>query len=137
MNKVVFVLALCDMVFCLTREELLEHLKSKQETQSTFDARVPRLIRPIGYVNEEEVITKKVFYYTSIDAKQGSCEDDKAEMQLQVIELAFNILTGQNDNRSDSQPLRVAPHRDAVALIRKMDKEQNYNRVLQFLEKFT
>lgn len=40
-------------VLGLTREELVEHLKEKQETRNTFDSRVPRLIRPIGYVDEE------------------------------------------------------------------------------------
>ncbi|RCN26578.1 hypothetical protein ANCCAN_27695, partial [Ancylostoma caninum] len=36
----------------------------------------------------------------------------------------------------DNFAYRVAPHYDAVALIRKKDKEENYNKVIQFLEKY-
>ncbi|KAK5980736.1 hypothetical protein GCK32_011019 [Trichostrongylus colubriformis] len=108
--RVPVLFVLIDLAFCLTREELLEHLKEKQETRNTFDSRIPRLIRPIGYVNEEPIWPRVL-------------EKVKSE-----AELFFD---------DDNFAYQVAPHRDAVALIRKMDKEQNYNRVLQFLEKFT
>lgn len=40
-------------VSALTREELMAHLKYKQETANTFDSRVPRPMKPIGYVAGE------------------------------------------------------------------------------------
>ncbi|VDL71405.1 unnamed protein product [Nippostrongylus brasiliensis] len=110
MRLPLLVAVLGQVAFCLTREELLEHLKEKQETQNTFDARVPRLIRPIGYVNDEPIWPRVL-------------ETVKSE-----AELFFD---------DDNFAYRVAPHRDAVSLIRKLDKESNYNRVLQFLEKIT
>nr|CDJ84034.1 Protein C17F4.2 [Haemonchus contortus] len=110
MKWILILLFLCEPGSCLTREELLEHLEDKQETRNTFDARVPRLIRPIGYVNEEPIWPRVL-------------EKVKSE-----AELFFD---------DDNFAYKVAPHRDAVALIRKMDKEENYNKVLNFLEKFT
>ncbi|KAK6732214.1 hypothetical protein RB195_016537 [Necator americanus] len=95
--------------FSLTREELVEHLKEKQETRNTFDSRVPRLIRPIGYVDEEPIWPRVL-------------ETVKSE-----AELFFD---------DDNFAYRIAPHRDAVSLIRKMDNEENYNKVLKFLEKY-
>ncbi|KAK6043418.1 hypothetical protein COOONC_19077 [Cooperia oncophora] len=94
MNQVLLILVtvIIEIAFCLTREELLEHLKSKQDTQNT-----PIWPRVLEKVKSE-------------------------------AELFFD---------DDNFAYQVAPHRDAVALIRKLDKEQNYNTVLRFLEKFT
>ncbi|VDK62304.1 unnamed protein product [Cylicostephanus goldi] len=36
----------------------------------------------------------------------------------------------------DNFAYKIAPHRDAVGLIRKLDKEENYNKVVQFLERY-
>ena len=53
MFRIAQLLLLAVSVSGLSREELMEHLKSKQETANTFDSRIPRLIRPIGYIAGE------------------------------------------------------------------------------------
>ncbi|VDM76749.1 unnamed protein product [Strongylus vulgaris] len=109
MHRLILLCLLVQLVLSLTREELLEHLKERQETRNTFDSRVPRLIRPIGYIDEEPIWPRVL-------------EKVKSE-----AELFFD---------DDNFAYRVAPHRDAVALIRKLDKEENYKKVIQFLERY-
>ena len=36
---------------CLDRDELIDYLKYKQQTRSTFDGRIDQQVEPIGYVD--------------------------------------------------------------------------------------
>ncbi|VDM62574.1 unnamed protein product [Angiostrongylus costaricensis] len=55
MTILVLAVLIADRTLCLTREQLLQHLKEKQDTRNTFDSRVPRFIQPIGYVDGEPI----------------------------------------------------------------------------------
>uniref|UniRef100_A0A0K0DES7 Secreted protein n=1 Tax=Angiostrongylus cantonensis TaxID=6313 RepID=A0A0K0DES7_ANGCA len=102
---IVLAVLVADRTLCLTREQLLQHLKEKQDTRNTFDSRVPRFIQPIGYVDDEPIWPRVL-------------DTVKSE-----AELFFD---------DDNFAYRVHP----AALIRKMDKEDNYNKVISFLEKY-
>ncbi|CAI4226402.1 unnamed protein product [Auanema sp. JU1783] len=108
-SSVVVLTFIIGFASCLTREELVDHLKHKQEVRTTFDSRVPQLVRPLGYIAGEPIWPRVL---------------ERAE--------SINDIFFDDDNFAYSMP-----RRDAAALVRRMDKEENYNKIIKFLEKYT
>ncbi|KAJ1371492.1 hypothetical protein KIN20_033457 [Parelaphostrongylus tenuis] len=109
MIKLMIVVFIVRTGLCLTREQLLQHLREKQDTRNTFDSRIPQFVQPIGYVDDKPIWPRVL---------------DTVKSEAELFFDDSNI------------PYRVAPHRDAAALIRKIDKEENYNNVITFLQRY-
>ncbi|EFP13052.1 hypothetical protein CRE_06916 [Caenorhabditis remanei] len=104
-------LALVTVTHSLTRQDLLDHLKYAQETRNTFDSRIRQgdYMKPIGYV------AGKPIWPRVLDRVRSTGE------------LFFD----------DDNIAYVVHDRNPAGMIRKMDKEKNFETVMQFLDKYT
>ncbi|CAO4367530.1 unnamed protein product [Caenorhabditis nigoni] len=95
----------------LTRQDLLDHLKYAQETRNTFDSRIRQgdYMKPIGYV------AGKPIWPRVLDRVRSTGE------------LFFD----------DDNIAYVVHDRNPAGMIRKMDKEKNFETVMKFLERYT
>uniref|UniRef100_A0A1I7T5C6 Serine hydrolase n=1 Tax=Caenorhabditis tropicalis TaxID=1561998 RepID=A0A1I7T5C6_9PELO len=95
----------------LTRQDLLDHLKYAQETRNTFDSRIRQgdYMKPIGY------IAGKPIWPRVLDRVRSTGE------------LFFD----------DDNIAYVVHDRNPAGMIRKMDKEKNFDTVMKFLERYT
>uniref|UniRef100_A0A0K0E8W0 Uncharacterized protein n=1 Tax=Strongyloides stercoralis TaxID=6248 RepID=A0A0K0E8W0_STRER len=91
----------------LTREELIDYLRYKQQTRSTFDGRIDPQVKPIGYIDGKPIWPRSI-------------EDAKSLNRLFFDDSNTAILTNE---------------RNVVDVVHRMDREDNYRRVLQFLDK--
>uniref|UniRef100_A0A0N5B453 Uncharacterized protein n=1 Tax=Strongyloides papillosus TaxID=174720 RepID=A0A0N5B453_STREA len=91
----------------LTKEELIDYLRYKQQTRSTFDGRIDPQVKPIGYIGGKPVWPRSI-------------EEAKS-----LNRLFFD----------DSNTALLTNERNVVDVIHRMNREENYQRVLQFLDK--
>uniref|UniRef100_A0A0N4ZY15 Uncharacterized protein n=1 Tax=Parastrongyloides trichosuri TaxID=131310 RepID=A0A0N4ZY15_PARTI len=107
----IFILFLYKNIFIngeLSREELIDYLKYKQETRSTFDGRIDPQVKPIGYVGGKPIWPRII-------------EDTKS-----LNRLFFD----------DSNVPFETHERNIADVVHRMDREDNYKKVIQFLERF-
>ncbi|CCD64907.1 Neuropeptide-Like Protein [Caenorhabditis elegans] len=112
MKKILFFLYFCcNLAHGLTRQDLLDHLKYAQETRNTFDSRIRQgdYMKPIGYVGGKPIWPRVL------------------ERVRSTGELFFD----------DDNVAYVVHDRNPAGMIRKMDKEKNFDTVMQFLERYT
>ncbi|CAI5441937.1 unnamed protein product [Caenorhabditis angaria] len=104
-------LVLVNHVFCISRQELLDHLKYQQDTRNTFDSRIRQgdFMKPIGYVGNKPIWPRTL------------------ERVRSTGELFFD----------DNNVGYIVHDRNAAGMIRKMDRDRNYETVMKFLRKYT
>ncbi|CAI2347075.1 unnamed protein product [Caenorhabditis sp. 36 PRJEB53466] len=110
-SSLLFILGLATIVSSLTRQDLLDHLKYAQETRNTFDSRIRQgdYMRPVGYVAGKPIWPRVL------------------EKVRSTGELFFD----------DDNIAYVVHDRNPAGLIRKMDKETNFDTVMRFLDRYT
>ncbi|PAV84694.1 hypothetical protein WR25_02248 [Diploscapter pachys] len=96
-------------VLAITREELIDQLKYEQDAANTFERRIHRRVKPVAWIAGEPVWPRVLEKVKS-----------EAELFLDDDNFAYRIKT-----------------RDPVELVRKMDQERNYQRVLELLNRYT
>uniref|UniRef100_A0AC34Q702 Uncharacterized protein n=1 Tax=Panagrolaimus sp. JU765 TaxID=591449 RepID=A0AC34Q702_9BILA len=92
----------------MEREELMDFLKYKQLTRSTFDGRIDQQVEPIGYVDGKPIWPRIL---------------EKVKSPARIFFDDDNYAYETNES-------------NLVDLVHKMDREENYNRVLRFLERY-
>uniref|UniRef100_A0AC35FB98 Uncharacterized protein n=1 Tax=Panagrolaimus sp. PS1159 TaxID=55785 RepID=A0AC35FB98_9BILA len=107
--KIFLIFSLIFGCFCLERDDLLEYLKYKQQTRTTFDGRLDSQIEPVGYIDEKPIWPRVI-------------EKVKSPARLFFDDDNFAYQTGDSN---------------LVDMIHEMDKAENYKRVLKFLERYT
>uniref|UniRef100_A0AC34GXM3 Uncharacterized protein n=1 Tax=Panagrolaimus sp. ES5 TaxID=591445 RepID=A0AC34GXM3_9BILA len=91
------------------RDELLDYLKYKQQTRTTFDGRIDSQVEPIGFIDGKPIWPRVI-------------EKVKSPARLFFDDDNFAYQTGDSN---------------LVDMIHEMDKAENYKRVLKFLERYT
>uniref|UniRef100_A0A7E4W922 Citrate synthase n=1 Tax=Panagrellus redivivus TaxID=6233 RepID=A0A7E4W922_PANRE len=91
------------------RDELLDYLKYKQQTRTTFDGRIDQQVEPLGYVDGKPIWPRIL---------------EKVKSPGRII-------------YDDDNFAYLSNERSVVDLVHKMDMEENYKRVIAFLSKYT
>ncbi|VDD91552.1 unnamed protein product [Enterobius vermicularis] len=95
-------------VNALNRDELIRYLQYQQETRNTFDSRIDQSSQPIGWIDGEPIWPR-------------------------ILEKVPKTRLFYDENNAGLVQNNITP----VDVIKRMDRQENYDRVIKFLDRLT